>query len=454
MKKSLISIAVLLVCGELCRGQYSAGRSNVLDASPQLGTGGYNSPVGTYNYGYSSGGLGNLYITGNVTAGRQFRGFVPYRDPTQFQGRLGSSALSSFEGDAPNLNRIERGYQSGQGVPYYFRSSTLLPLSAQVHGLNIPGSSLPRNQVLPQSESYGLRAALPRPAMEGFNLPQNLKPADILIPNILTPEQVQRQMGFPEPMMPSLPEKPVKKEIPKEAVTPEKMVIPEPLITPPEPAKPAEEAPPDFSTWLSMQAEKAEKPQIIVGPQAEFAESAKRLVVEGKFTTTQKVLPPGPGETKSRKLSGEKLPVVSELTGTGQDPFSRSMRSAQHLMIQSRYLDAFQQYTEALSIKPDDPLPLFGQAHALIAAGELRTAARHLEEGMKKFPKFARLQIEGARLFGGRSILDRRKKQLENLVEKNNDRQVQILLGYVELLSGDRRKGLQRMADSGLVPIR
>jgi hypothetical protein len=456
MKKRLISNIALIVmsCGSLCWGQaYPTGNGNVLDASPQIGTGGYNSPVQSFRPNLT-GGFGNLYITGNVTAGRQFRGFVPYSDPTQFHAPLGSNALRSFEGDAPNISRIERGYQSGQGVPYYFRSSTLLPLSAQTQGLALPGTSAPRYQTQAQSESYGLKATLSPQTREGFNLPQNLKPADILIPSVLSSENAQRQMGYTEPMVPSAVERPIPREKPQEQAPPETVVLPQQMIEQPQsPEELEKEAPKDYSAWLSLQAEKAEKPQIIVGPQDEFAEIAKRLVVEGKYSTTQKALPPQPGEGKSKKLSGGKTPVVSELTGHGKDPFSHSMRTAQKLILQGRYYDAYQQYSEALSLKAGDPLAVFGQANALIGAGELRSAAGYLEQGMNKFPKFIRLQIEGSRLLGGRSILERRKEQLETLVEKSNDRELNLLLGYLELLSGDRQRGLQRISESGLVPI-
>jgi hypothetical protein len=328
-----------------------------------------------------------------------------------------------------------------------------LPLSAQFQGLAVPGSSLPRSQVLPQSESYGLKAALPRPEIS-YPLPQNLKPADILIPDILTAENARRQMGYDELYNPPIPEKPVTKEKLLEKVTPEPVVTPEPLMLQPTPEQPAEPAQQDFSAWLTMQAEQAEKPEIKVGPQAEFAESAKRLGVEGKFTTTQKTIPAKPGETKSKTLSSHaKPPVVSELAGKGNDAFSRMMRSAQKFIIQGRYHDAYQQYTEALAIKAGDPLAVFGQTNALIGAGDLRSAAQHLEVGMNKFPKFVRLEIEGPRLLGGRAVLERRKEQLESMVDKTNEKELGLLLGYMELLSGERQKGLQRMSDSGLVPI-
>jgi len=44
----------------------------------------------------SSGSLGNMIITGNVQAGKHFRGMVPYRSTTDFRAPLGSASLDSF----------------------------------------------------------------------------------------------------------------------------------------------------------------------------------------------------------------------------------------------------------------------------------------------------------------------------------------------------------------------
>ncbi|MFA5863541.1 MAG: hypothetical protein WC975_02530 [Phycisphaerae bacterium] len=423
--------------------QYApAVRPNALDASPQIGSGGYNAPVRLYNYNYNSGGFGNLYITGNVSGGKSFRGFVPYSDPTQFQGRLGSSALGAFQRDAIDLQRVQQGYSNRQTLPYYNRSSTILPLSAVRQGLNTPGSSMPRLQAQPFSESYGLRAAiaLPLPSTETIaTLPKNLKPTDILVPGILVPRDTQNQMEITSPLLPS----PVEKIPPKEVAVPEQPSLEQPPTEQP----PVNEQPQqDFATFLELQAEKAEKPNIVAGPQPEYSEIAKRLAVEGKFTPN----PPKP-PVRERPAAAKALPLVSELFGKRNDPFSRIMRAAQKSLNQGRFYDAVQQYSQALSINLDDPLPIFGQTNAFLGAGDLRTAADHLQQALKKFPKFLRLSFDGPRLLGGKIILDRRRRQLQTIVEKNNDRQLMLLLGYVEILSGQRESGLKRIGASGLV---
>jgi hypothetical protein len=63
------------------------------------------------------------------------------------------------------------------------------------------------------------------------------------------------------------------------------------------------------------------------------------------------------------------------------------------------------------------------------------------------------LKLDGPRLMGGKAVLDRRREQLANLVRKSDNRELMLLQGYVELLSGNRESGLDLMAKSGLVPI-
>src|SRR5689334_19408617 len=70
--------------------QYRQDNGRALDANPRAGSGGQNdggSPAGRNNPLVT----GNQIITGNVTAGRQFRGPVGYSDPSEFRGPTSSA---------------------------------------------------------------------------------------------------------------------------------------------------------------------------------------------------------------------------------------------------------------------------------------------------------------------------------------------------------------------------
>jgi hypothetical protein len=426
-------------------------QQNVLDASPQVGTGGYNRPVQTFQPNYTS-GMGNLYITGNVTGGKQFRGYVPYTDPSQFQGSLGSNYLNNFQRSSVDVNQINLGESSGIGVtmPYYSQSSTILPLTAITRNYNLPGSPTPRSQILPQTPSYLTGATLSQNYTKALrkDLPTEMRPSDILIPSVATPELQPGDDLYTKPIqMPTEITKPLTPQELQQPAVAEEFIQPITPETPP----PGQEAPKDFTTWLNQEAEKADlaqEAQIIVGPQKEYAESAKRLAVQGRAVTG------APGTTtKPAPLikPARRIPVITSLAGNGTDTFSRTMQSAQKLMSQNRFYDAYYKFSDALAQKPDDPLPLFGQANALIAAGDLREAAAVLQSAIEKFPKFLLLQFDGSRLLGSKAILDRRSQQINLLLTKQDDPTLKLIAGYLDILAGNRDQGFKHINDTGLM---
>jgi len=452
----MIFVAAFFIGPVASMGQYpvqnqAASRYNPLDASAQFGP--YlNAPT---LQRYPTGGYGNLYITGNVTAGKGFRGYVPYSDPTQFRAPLGSSALSGFESNAPNLGRVQQGYLPNQAMPFYNSSSTILPLSAQRQGLTLPGSSIPRTQVLPEPQSYGLRAVTTPPMAGRLPMfPENVRPSDILIPSDLLAPDLRRQLAETTPEPPGKKKETLWETQQKElqaALEPgkkETTLQPTPGPAELEPPPTQEEQP--LSEILAQEAEQTPSPKIIVGPQRENAERAQRMAVEGQRPGA---MGKAPGSLPQDKPILPPPSAVTTLAGRGRDAFTQTMTQAQRLMNQGRFYDACQRYTDALTIKPTDPLPLIGQAHALIAAGELRMGAQSLEQGLRKFPKFLRLKLDGPTLMGGKSVLDRRRENLRNLAQKNDTPEVRLLLGYVEILSGNREQGMQQITKSELVPV-
>jgi tetratricopeptide (TPR) repeat protein len=101
----LVSAAVLLALwcspgwsvGESSRGTVSSsgignpvGRATVPQSGIQSGLVRSPNPVD------NSGSMGNMIITGNVQAGKHFRGPVPYQSTTDFRAPLGSASLDSF----------------------------------------------------------------------------------------------------------------------------------------------------------------------------------------------------------------------------------------------------------------------------------------------------------------------------------------------------------------------
>src|SRR3954470_21694864 len=93
---TLAAVSVLGVA-PVAMAQYLVDTSRTLDANNRIGSTGYN---GSYTQTLNNNGnqivTGNQVITGNVTAGREFRGFVPYRDPYSFRGSTPGTGLDAF----------------------------------------------------------------------------------------------------------------------------------------------------------------------------------------------------------------------------------------------------------------------------------------------------------------------------------------------------------------------
>jgi hypothetical protein len=98
--------------------QYRVDNGNARDANNRVGSGGFNQTGAgggsTSPYAVN----GNNIVTGNVTAGREFRGFVPYTDPGAFRGQT-----------------------AGGNVDRFVRSSAGVPVG--VYGNNNAGNILP-----------------------------------------------------------------------------------------------------------------------------------------------------------------------------------------------------------------------------------------------------------------------------------------------------------------------
>src|SRR4051812_32225410 len=81
--------------GSAATAQYRVGNDGrAHDANNRIGSGGINQsgmgpPVNPYQ-------IGNEIVTGQVTGGRQFRGFVPYSDPNVFHGITAGGLSDSF----------------------------------------------------------------------------------------------------------------------------------------------------------------------------------------------------------------------------------------------------------------------------------------------------------------------------------------------------------------------
>lgn len=93
----ILTAAVTMTLTGGAFAQYRVGTDGrARDASNRIGSGGYNGGVqGQANVAQGN-YLQNNLITGNVTGGKQFRGFVPYESPDAFRGNTAGATSDRF----------------------------------------------------------------------------------------------------------------------------------------------------------------------------------------------------------------------------------------------------------------------------------------------------------------------------------------------------------------------
>jgi tetratricopeptide (TPR) repeat protein len=90
-----LATGVLSVSSSL-QAQYQIQSGQVLDANNRIGSYGYNNGVNGFGVSNNQVVTGNQVINGNVTGGREFRGFVPYTDPGAFRGPTAGRGMDDF----------------------------------------------------------------------------------------------------------------------------------------------------------------------------------------------------------------------------------------------------------------------------------------------------------------------------------------------------------------------
>ncbi len=117
---SLVLVVVASMSATLPAQPIEGGRAN--EASLRVGSGGYN----VYRQGVTQ--YGNDIMTGNITRGRQFRGYSPISSTTDFGGRTGASGvgtLDDFRRDSIGVDDVRSGVPSYLPRSYYSPTRTV-----------------------------------------------------------------------------------------------------------------------------------------------------------------------------------------------------------------------------------------------------------------------------------------------------------------------------------------
>jgi len=142
-----VALWVLSVCSS-ASGASGYGNPSVGSPVPSVTV-----PLSSYQSGLFSrpnpvDSSGNLVVTGNVGAGKHFRGHIPYRSTTSMQAPLGSTSLDSFmRYTAPSQTPAA---SAGTYSPFYSSSGTAATLAPGTSSVFRPNTSRVAPSVAPR----------------------------------------------------------------------------------------------------------------------------------------------------------------------------------------------------------------------------------------------------------------------------------------------------------------
>ena len=394
---------------------------NVLDANPQVGSGGTNTPVRSYQALDSQ-----LYINGQVTGLGGFRGNVPYSSPNELSLTLPGGSVRSFRQRSVGLSQVMAG-GTYQPQAYLDRAQTSLNLRALTSGYNVPGSNVPMHSTLSYevarelfggaTSSYTRVIAAPDYRVSTAMRPVEqewLAPGWVTMPSAEDPVDARsnRPGANAAFQLPDLANRTRLiqefQRMGRDEEAEEDAALGKPLDTRldttsfVEPFQPAEPTAPS--------GEDAGLPERTDLPEP-GDDVFHDVLVALQQQRAQEARPSGEGEDVRRDVDedgnyrdmpeegfiSEKLVMIHVLGGESRDYFNEFMRKGDAALKQGRYYDAARGYEGAAAVNPSNPLAHVGAALALFGAGEYYSASGHLEAAMRIFPPLmeTRLDIAG-----------------------------------------------------------
>ncbi len=457
----------------------------LLDANPAVGGRGRNfaRPVSPIM-------RGNASATGNLGAGMSLRSFSPIREASAFRGSLQSTSLSNFVRDSVSVGDAYRPLGSQFNTPFLNREQTTMSVGylrgqGQYEGYR-PGGSMLRN--MPEglnaaaTRDYGqidFRQPLRAP-FEEVEAPWELTSSMFAATSLQDTPQVPGMETIPEPTWISEFRRPIGRSEELAAGAPRTDVTPWlpldyrlPVASlEDEPARSLEETmDTDPLALLAGRAEQiggpqpAERSSVFVDPslvpgQSVFNDMQLALSLEEDpgaewFAELREAIVQDPEmapELQARAAEDSEAFVERMLSaplrtfaGEGDDPSNTAMLRAEALMHADDYAAAAREYDKAALFDRRNPLPLIGKGHALLAAGDYRSAAGALLRGLELYPNLARFRVDLQTLLGGGEIVDIRRADLAQLLERNEDARLRFLLGYLEYHTGNVERGLENL---------
>ncbi len=413
---------------------------------------------------------GNLGVTGNLRAGKSFRGTTPYSATgSQLTRTLPSSALSNFRRDSVGIGDIGTGVEYGLPTPYYDdTASVTTPWTA---GQRFRTPAYPdRSRYLPPN--FNTTPALPsqRPAniydagggWRGWTLDDLEGVARVGSPAVQR-DFLSAVLGVPASLLeewetgsgPSTV--PAAKKNAFDLFRQRLDVAPGNLFdeTGRRPTPQAEKDP--FEETLRLQYEPAA---------TDLDASSAALPATDALEAPLDVAPapltePGPPEGKAEPNPSDLWPAEAEdATGLAEpapppgpslaaplvpaqptSPYAVYVLRAHRLMKEGQYTSAEALYGAAQALERDRPAALFGRVHALLGARLYLQAAAVLERAFTEHPDWVKAAPPIRGVYPRSDVVERILDDVAREAARGGQGgRYRFLLGYLEFVSGDLEK--------------
>ena len=387
---------------------------NVLDANPQVGSGGVNPSAQPYSPINSQ-----LYVTGQVTGLAGFRGDVGYFGTDQLHLTLPGASVRAFE------QRSVGAYQAVHGAPtyrtqgYLDRAQTVLSVRGISSGATATGTNIPLHSTLSTSVANELYGTVTRPYRTLYETPgvtstampsigrETLAPVWVRSSADQTPD---RYAGVDRPGATALFGLPWLDE--REQLVQELRQRAQADELEDEDVRIGER----MDTRIDTEGFSLD-PLPVTGGEDEETISLRGLPRPGDDAfhdllmalRHQQIAAAGEDAEPVEAEDGQTddLIAISFLGGEHRDYFNEFMTEGDELLRAGQYYDAADKYRGAITINPQNPMARLGAALALFGAGESYSAAMYLRSAMRLFPPLIETRLDIAAMMDVNTFDDR-----------------------------------------------
>jgi len=387
----------------------------------------------------SSFNQGNLGMTGNVTGGRQFRGFVPYSSSTQFQGTLGSRSLDSFRSAAAGSNPFSN-TSPGQSNAYYSSTGSVTTMqNGKVYGsrtsLDLRLNGIVKSPTMGTSGHSARTVSAPLSQKYSAPLSQiSTRPLTRDSQNVLN--------GFKQDLYNIA----VGKDIKKDKITDKKTsskedaqrlddkILEEGIF---EPLKPEKILSPENINKSELKFEAKDSAREDIFEQIQKADNIK------DSDEDQETSEDAQDEEASDSVEKKAASSANQATGIRgkhktfasytNDKFNNYMQLAENYIKEGKYYKAADSFSLASIFKKGDPLPFAGQSLALLGAGEYMSSSFYLHKAILTYNKFPEINVDLVAMIGDKDILDSRIIEIQEWQKRSESAELATLLSYIHM---------------------